>query len=221
MINPMGIKRLFFALSTLLLSLNANAVLLYEQSPLDGGDAYESFLGSDTVADDFVIGDDVMLTDITWWGFFDPDTNISDFNINIHSDAGGVPSAAPIESYTGQATRTGTGLFEVLGLEVQQFDFALPSPLDLMGGTTYYLSVEFAEFGHPFYWLLSSPIGTQFFQINGSPTWMSDNQAGDLAFALNGTRAVAVPEPSAIVLFAIGLAALGRQKFPLKRVALR
>lgn len=191
----------------------ASAEVVFEQSPVDGNDAFAS-ISAEQSADGFRLSATTVVTGLTWWGSYsqDPTTLPADaFSVRIFADDGsGAPEAAPTEAISQQPIRSSTSLSDQTGAPVYRFDLAL-TPLTLAGATNWYLSVvnQF-DGGDPdagWYWLLCNPTGENFYRtVDGDP-WSSD-LTGNLAFAVNGNPGTPIPLPGSLVLMLTGLAGL-------------
>ena len=153
----------------------ASAEVVFEQSPVDGNDAFAS-ISAEQSADGFRLSATTAVTGLTWWGSYsqDPTTLPADaFSVRIFADDGsGAPEAAPTETISQQPIRSSTSLSDQTGAPVYRFDLAL-TPLTLAGATNWYLSVvnQF-DVGDPdagWYWLLSNP--TDKAVVQPAPRW--------------------------------------------------
>ena len=189
----------------------SQAAVVFEQSPLDGGDGPASFFEEQT-AEDFSLTADTEITSIQWWGSFVDDT-LSDnvFDIRFFNDNGGLPSDSAFQTFNVTASRSSTSLFDSFQAPVFLFETSL-NGLNLLANTPYYVSIV-----HPadqqddeFYWLQSDTTGTNFHRNTASSSnWSSSSSNdpsthGNLAFRLLGNQQTNnVPEPGSLVLFAI------------------
>lgn len=197
----------------LVLATGANASVVFEQSPVNGNDAFPSG-SSGQSADDFVLAASTSISSLVWWGsYLKPPTNLSadEFRVSISSDDGsGHPAMAPTVEITQAPTRTLTSLLDVADAEVYRYELALARSLILAGGTTFYLSVvnEFDLFDqNAWYWLLSDAVGTNFYRAASLDPWENED-TGNLAFAMDGTTAMPVPVPGTLLLLLSALAGL-------------
>ncbi len=197
------------------------------QSDFDGGGLQ--------VADDFTLNAGAStVTDIHWWGFYQPNTATppaDTFTVRIFAQGtNGLPLAAPLfEVNAGAAGRTATGgQFDVRdGFTanppiVATFDiyeyWVDIAPLTLVAGTRYWLSVVNDTTGdpdHDWKWSISAggnttPNVLRF--ADGDPWFISANFNAlfDRAFILTDDNLTGdIPEPGTLALFAIGLTGFG------------
>lgn len=191
----------------------SSAAVLFDQSPVDGNDAFAS-ISAEQSAGGFVLSTTTSVTGLTWWGSYsqDPTTLPADaFSVRIFADdGGGAPAANPSETISQQPTRVATSLLDQTGAAVYRFDLVL-APVTLAGGKDWYLSVvnQF-DVGDPnavWYWLLSNATGENFYRsVDGDP-WLSD-PTGNLTFQVIGNPETAIPLPGSLLLVLSGLAGL-------------
>jgi len=140
--------------SMVFLSSPAEAeTVVYEQSPGHFGGFSSDGQGL-TVADDFLLGRQMPIHSIMWWGGYGS-TDLSvladdNFTIRLLSDDGGKPGAL-IQAFAvgNNASRTATGNFvnppdPVVGFEGRaefQYSFTLPADFPAEGNTRYWLSI--------------------------------------------------------------------------------
>jgi len=201
----------------------AAAALVYEQGPLDGGNAFPSFgaaASASESADGFAFAAATMVRAVRWWGGYvdsTPPATPDAFEIRFFStDPGtGIPADLPLAAVAVTASRTATALVDVGDVAVFQFDAVLPAPLAFAAGNGYALSVVnvFDAIGAEWYWLTSTDTGTNYYRTRPDLTWLEDVGSGDLAFALFSPEVVSVAGPSGlgIVLAALGILAAGRR----------
>ena len=152
-------------------------------------------------ADNFLLESATDVTGFRWWGsfFFDavttPDTDL--FTLRVYGDdgTGSLPDQDLVlfDSTFGpdDIERTDSGLVDVVGEAIYQFDVALTSPLALAADTAYYLSVVylFDDIDADFYWAMSDG-GGNFFRDNpdddGIGFLVDDLFIGNLAFEVLG-----------------------------------
>ena len=180
-------------------------------------------------ADDFELADECRITDVHWWGVYlvEPPPD-DDFTIEFYEDVSGSPAMDPFESFNvGPVTRQyaekdlvtqGGGVYKIYG-----YSCYLTTPVDLSGGTRYYLSVyNNTEINTDDDWVWMSagtPTGTE-------EVWWRDSQTMAwalisteppyiprelVAFKLTGT---VIPEPVSSLLFvgSVGLGLLWRKR---------
>lgn len=200
----------------LCLATGTSAGVLFEQSPVDGNDAFASISAAQT-ADDFVLSANTAVSGLIWWGSYsDNPANLSpdSFRVRISADDGfGRPAIDPMAEFTQAPTRSLTSLVDVSGAEVYRYEIALANSLALAGGTTFYLSVvnefDIRDPNANWYWLLSNAVGTNFFRAASGNPWDEDT-TGDFSFAVTANAATPVPLPGTLLLLLFGLAALSR-----------
>jgi hypothetical protein len=194
-----------------------------------------------TTYDNFVAPVTSTLTSAQWTGgYFNaaiPGTtpipgNITAFTLTFYGDAGGKPDTThpplAIESILGNAKEQFVGMELGTGLpmaSIFSYSTPLPTPFTLQAGTPYWLSIvadlDFSDNTNGLQWgwhTASNGLndGLNVFQ-GPSPL---DSPAGNLAFTLQGNLA-AVPEPSSLVLFALGALCLAGGRSWRKRAAAR
>lgn len=205
---------LALALGTMLLLAAPGSTLaaqVFQQPPVDGNDAFPSFV-DDQSADNFSLSSDALVNQVRWWGSYliEPDVLQvdDDFRIGFFNDDGGVPETDPFVEFAQPGlnlTRTSTLLQDGAGGTVFQFDATLPSAVALMGGTTYFFSIVnfFDALDAEWFWLLSNGAGSNAFRFGDGSSWETD-LSGDLAFALF-TESTPVTEPSTFYILVGGL----------------
>lgn len=209
-------------ISVLIIQSNANADLVFSQSPPIDRFGLNSNLGgpsSQQIADEFTLATSSTVNGVVWWGLYNtatvPPAN-TQFTIRFFDDAGGISQASPINEYLVQPT-TVTDL-AVNGDAVLRFSAAIPST-QFSPTQTYWISIldSDSSTSQNFRWsdLRFGQISVR--NADGSP-WSVANDIG-MGFELHGITAV--PEPSSIFLVFTGLgAALGwRFRRPACKVA--
>lgn len=204
---PRGLAGWVFAAILALATSTASAAVLYQQTPVDGGNgSYATISVGQQAADDFALGG--TLESISWWGGYDgnADAGDDDFLVRLYSSVAGTGTVLQ-EFNSVSFARTSTGLFDAAGNDVYQYDFALAAPLSLSSGT-YYLFIQNLG-SSDWIWQQGSPGNSQFWaRFDDTDSWaVAADAAGqpiqmDLAFALNGTPAQ-IPEPSSLALLGI------------------
>ncbi len=171
------------------------------------GQYYDQLLG-----DSFVLGADASVNAVTFWGcseYYDlPDlTNMESFTVRIYDALGGTPLVeqtaltADTNPVDVGVTWSGATLYEQV--------ITLPSPLALLAGTTYYVTVGATItdiYSDAWVWQNSELVDdTVIGELGvGSGAWSSFTGYGDLAFALT-------PEPGSLALLGLAVLALRRR----------
>lgn len=194
------------------------------QSAGNGND-YDRF-----VWDNLTLPDSHTITEIQWRGGYDPYVEfggygrpVADFCITISTTAG--PIGGPIAFYDfdtgiGNAGETFVGSYYA-GMygptSVYDYDYVLPTPFTVTGGTEYWISIQAFQSGVPDWGpsVASGPddqhVGS-YINVAGGTNWHTFT--GDTAFTLIGP----VPEPgTAALLIAGGLAFMLHRRYKRRR----
>lgn len=208
------IKQFFLATLLSAFSFMAHALVI-EQAPLGGGNGNFSVgsAGSQIATDDFQFANDVLLTDISWWGSYDtfnagavPATK--SFTVRIFKDDGsGNPEINHLfnTSYSGSGDSS-AGLVDSFQETVFQHDKSVS--WSLLGGVNYYLSIFSNDgiIGKDWYWLESSAgNGTGWGRAADVDSWDPHSSALNMSFRLTATPVASVPEPTTLLLMLIPL----------------
>jgi hypothetical protein len=183
---------------------NAGLIAYDNGNPVYGGIDYLSVSGS-IAADDFVLADYNVISDIHWWGAeIDPE-NISsadNFNIYIFKDNNGTPEINPYVTLNftpGTFISSSTGNNDLYNTPIYEYSVDI-SPEVLNFGETYYLSIVNDQI---WYWMESdmneSPDNHTY--RYESPTIGWGTEPNNLAFNLT----TPVPLPPAILLLGTGI----------------
>ena len=168
--------------------------------------------GQFQAADDFSFSSGTSVTDAHWFGFYavgdlQPPSQ-DNFTLRIFADASGSPAnASPLfEVALGAVARTDTGL-NALGFDIYEYS-ALYAPINLSANTTYWFSILNDTTGEDdnWFWSVSSQTGNAHFRaplVPSNANWLSNDV--EMAFQLTDDAQAAVPEPSALALWAVGL----------------
>jgi hypothetical protein len=148
---------------------------------------------------------------VEWWGSRFPLalSDVDDFSIVFFDEDPELWSkpGAVVASYSvGDLVGTPTGTWS-LGSPVEAFRFELPSPLTLMPGTTYFVSIFNNTADQLDLWLWASSEGGQtpgFVMREPGGCWLPGQWGLD--FRLTGPEECVVPEPATLSLMGIGIA---------------
>ena len=217
------------SLSILLLcafALSTHAAVVYSQ-PYNTHDNIDAVYTSDAnnvyiIVDDFILDRDYLITDVHWWGVYLYSAVLpeDDFTIDFLPYNSG-PALPPLASYDVlQVDRTDTGdvwtdPHSGAQFTIYRYSYDLPSPLPLVGGTPYCISIynntPFGEWALSYadslagdIWYHSSPANTDF-----------QPSRPDSAFELTANNGALIPEPLTCLLFGgsvlLGLGRLRRR----------
>lgn len=203
-INAKVLKIWVILLTSLALILPgvSNAVTLYEQAPLTDGSA-ESYPSTQLVwgqqlFENFELIGSANIESIGWWGsYLDNATYTDDFVIELYSTLD--LNKNLLSGVTGIFSKSPDVYADLYGANVYNYLLDISAtPLSLQAGS-YYLSVhnEYSEW----YWLASALGDSKVRSDRFAAPDLQDN----LSFQVNGTQPTSVPEPSALLLLAIGL----------------
>ncbi|MCX5807738.1 MAG: VPLPA-CTERM sorting domain-containing protein [Proteobacteria bacterium] len=203
---------MFLMIAIILLAGNLlHAAIIYEQygGPVGGNNpfCYNNLF----VAQDFTVASDSNLTKLTFNAFTTAETvPLTDIYAKIYSNNNGVPGSLIYDNHiTGSFTGVATGTFEYYTL--RDYEITLPSQ-NLTTGT-YWLALKVAPAQWDMHW--SIPTNDTIGYVSksnyyGGTIW--DDYGTEHSFRLESS---AVPLPSALLLFAPGLAGLAalRRRF--------
>ena len=209
----------FTASLLLTLSLDVNAAILLDYQPdANAGYGWFSIAGvGQQVSERFTLGANATVTSVEWFGFFDGDPAATGaFTVEFFSDENGLPATSGFAVTTnGILTGTDTGLANIYnGGPIYRWETPI-TPVDLDGGTTYWLGVKTSSSGRLWLWSHSTPDGSNDFVVRyaDAEPWVAstpDRPSRDhQAFVLNGEYG-AVPEPCSLAIFGIGAVFLVR-----------
>jgi hypothetical protein len=183
--------------------LPAAADVIYD----NGAPDYEmAFSSSDVMftCDDFYLAADATLGDLHWWGLYGSGAPLTEtFEITIYADSSGAPGSI-VHQYSGvSATRLVDAVLPYNTIYSYAADVA---PLNLVGDTTYWISIYHEDV--PWFWMASDSDAGNAVQYDLGRWWELD---AELAFYLTSPGAV-VPEPATMSLLGLGIAALGLRR---------
>lgn len=194
-----SIRKLTLLISLIIFPLSASAVVL-EQAPLDGGDGSLSVgpSGVQIATDDFQFASDVQLTNVRWWGSYDPAAPVTEsLTVRIFADDGfGNPQSSFLfESVFSGIGDSSGGLIDLFGGTVYQYDLGVNQVLQ--GNTNYYLSIFNNDGNQDWYWLESATgNNTGWSRAADVDAWNFDAQTFNMSFQLTAdTITVDIPEP--------------------------
>ena len=201
---------LFLSIATSPLLASVTHVVIFDNGGPDGevGAAWSDFDQPQQTADDFVLSEGQTITDVHFWGIYafgNTPTEPDDFTIRIFPDDGGKPAIDPLHEFlVGDIGRTDTGLDDTpstSGSDIYEYWTIIPDT-SLTAGVTHWLSIvnnTAADTDDNWGWSPSSTPGNNFFRNADEIAW-TNTTGSELAFNLTG-----IPEPSALVLGAMGL----------------
>jgi len=200
------VRKMAIGAAVMALSFVASAqarAQLYTQAYDNTGNLYASqndpitYGNFATTYDNFTLGATSSINNVQWTGgyFSGSPSAISSFTLGLYADSGGTPGAlVSSDLISGTANET------FLTGQIYSYSANI-LPYTATAGTQYWLSIQ-ATVGFPPQWGWATGTGGDgaayqvFFGTGGSVPV-------DMAFTLNGS-AVAVPEPSTLVLGALG-----------------
>jgi hypothetical protein len=151
------------ALTCLLLSLAANAGVVYTQPPSGSGmlpSAWWTPNGSDYdqyAWDSFSLTNSAPVTEVKWrggFGYGNPTNTITGFTVTFYSSIGGnsqpnIATAPPLATYTVSGSPGQTSAGNVGGYPMYDYDFVLPAPFQAVAGTVYWIQIEASQASIP------------------------------------------------------------------------
>lgn len=199
--------------STFLLAASASAAVLASQSPLDGGDGFDSSLDFGLQnGDTFTVANDATVDALTWWGTEVADT--TGFNVRLFDSL--APGATPLFE-CGISLSSACGLIASSGPVASNadqlgiFEYTLDSlSIPVTGGGTFLFSVGHELESLGWFWATSAD-GDDLSNFRGDDSEPWDTGAPDLAFAVQGTVSTPpadVPEPGSMALLGLAATAL-------------
>lgn len=180
----------------------ASAATVWDNGAPDLADASLSDVDASVVTfDDFTLSGSATIRSIQWWGIyiFTASPGPDSFNINIFADNGGAPGTSVTGTLAVSASRLSTT--DLVFGSFPLFEYTANIPDTVLSAGTYWLSIQNDTTGSGYDWSWASSANTpaNALFLDGSFT----AQEFDLAFNLNDTAVV--PEPSTMLLSAVGL----------------
>lgn len=166
-------------------------------------------------ADDFSLSAGAnVITDVHWTGlyaFADTPQAVDNFVIEFYADVAGAPAVAPFATRAvGNPGRLDTGTDTSAGFDLFAYSADI-APLAVAPGTTFWISIvndTTVDTDDNWFWGMQDAVGNSFVRFDSTSAWTQFNNAHE--FSLTGP---AVPEPSSLVLLALGAIALaGRRR---------
>ncbi len=205
-------------LASVLLTSSASAVILtptYGFSPQNAGFTSD-FDGPNQAAIGFQLGSNATVTKISWLGLYSGSSGVlfsgfptDNFTIRLFENDSGFtrPVVSPSLLNANMVTVDRTNVGHPFS---QEYSYELTSGVDLLAGTTYWLSLVNDTTGSDSDWTWNhnsggSPIIGSGRRTSDGDTWAAHDR--DLQFQLEGTVS-AVPVPAAVWLMGSGLISL-------------
>jgi len=203
---------MLIAMGCLLLSSAPSRADLVYENPWDNlaTDAGAFSQANQLLAGEFVLGAAADVNRATWYGtMFAPDPlntgDTWDFDVVFRSDAGGLPDGVlASRSVAALVTDTGVG---IMGERVYLFDATFGN-VALSGATSYWFTAENTGTEDTFRWTRATAGLGSALSTDGGATWSNWDEPArtPLNFALYA-GVTAVPEPTSIAFFSLGMAA--------------
>jgi hypothetical protein len=159
--------------------------------------------------ENFTLDAGAGVTGVTWWGgseyYLYPDlTNFAGWEVTFYEDAAGLPGGVIYNEYFAKAATNpvDTGYDGWQGANVYSHEVGLASPVNLGGGTQYWLSIaaDLISAGDDgWWWQISEPVDNLGATWDWNSQYWSNSYEYDVTFSL-------IPAPGALAL--LGLAGL-------------
>jgi len=211
----------------LAITLGVNSVIasvLYSQaSDQRGGFVSDNIDTKDYIADDFILTQDSILTDVHWYGLYGDQSTVTSaqFRIQLFMDLAGAPLPVPQDNafvtatVTAPATDTGT-TSDLSNAPIMLFDVDPFQSVNLLGGQRYWVSIVETDptTDKPFFWASAADARMAFRTIDSGPWTRGGETNVNLAFTLTGHT---IPEPTTLALMGLGLAGIGYKRHRSKK----
>ena len=208
----MNIKMLKAAVAGLILSVSsfASAGLIIEKSLDTTNYGWNANVNgtSQQSTDFFMLTQTSSVSSVEWYGFRDAGLN---FSIRFFDNITAGNNTSFFYEDLVLATAIGTGIIHN-SYEIFKYSANI-TELTLLSNKNYYLAVNSTS-ASTWVWNFSAPSGNDLFHRNGdADTWREISSLGrdSHAFSLHGD-AVSVPEPSTLVIFALGIMGLASRR---------
>ena len=205
-----NVARALVALTVLVWGSAASAAVIYDNGIIATNGFISDPDQSQTAgfsADDFSLNAGAnVITDVHWTGlyaFSNTPQAADSFVIEFYADAAGAPAVAPFATRAvGNPGRTDTGTNTSAGFDIFAYSADI-APLALAPGTTFWMSIvndTTVDTDDNWFWGMRDAIGNSFTRADTTSAWTPINNAHE--FSLTGPSTV--PEPSSLVLLALG-----------------
>jgi hypothetical protein len=170
---------------------------VYQQLPGHFG-GYDSD-SNIAVADNFELGQSMVIGGLTWWGgVYNPSPTPNYFTVRLYSDSGSKPGSLIDQFDLRQIGKTATGQYvNAPGLYPEyEYTASLPAPFQVQPGVTYWLSIVYSP-ANVWVWEASgSSVNDGVERSFGGGAWQP--YYGNAAFQI-----VAIPEPATGIIVAL------------------
>lgn len=202
-----GFTRAILALTMVLVAEVSVAAMIFEQTPIDPFNGFQSDLNVGYLnGDDFTVTQ-VNLQSISWWGYSYTGGNET-FDVNIYSGPSDITGlASPLSGVL-----TATSVLDSNQTEFYLYQLTLNTPLNLAAGD-YLLSIQSQDI-HDWFWAFGNLGNSQTAYLEPTDSaWNVDNVSGvDMAFRLDGDRPQVIPEPSSMALLLLGFGIIAKSR---------